>query len=142
MGSNPSEVPVSWDSELNAVRLKWHSEWDEGSGVRDAVLAAIDYVEKHDVKNWLADSSTSMRGLTSADLDWVNGEEFRDLIRGSGLRRFVLMPPLPETGQDTGWLSDWEANTLRAFGNGVKAKLSDSISEIRGFFCRLNKKDE
>ena len=130
----PDLVEVSHRSDLKAVYLKWFSEYDEGSAVRDAVHAALDYVRREGVKNWLADISTSRKGLTAADQAWVSGNEFRDAIVNSPLRRFVMIPPLPETGQDTAWLADWEANTLAKFGDNVEAKLSSDLDEIRAFF--------
>lgn len=127
-------MDVSYSPELRAVVLKCHDEYDEGTAVRDAVLAAIAYVNRHHVTNWLADLSTSRGGLSDRDLAWVNGEEFRKVIVQSALRKFVLMPPLPETGQDTSWLASWEANTLAKFDDGVKAKLTGDLNQIRVFF--------
>lgn len=40
-------VTTSWDEELAALRIKWFSEYAEGSGVTDAVELAIDYVDEH-----------------------------------------------------------------------------------------------
>ncbi len=130
----PGLVDVTWRDDLKAVQLKWHSEYDEGRAVRDAVHAALAHVRAHDVTNWLADLSTSRRGLSEADLAWVTGEDFKSQIRNSPLRRFVLMPPLPETGQDVTWLADWEKNTLAAFGAQVRARLTGDAEEIRAFF--------
>ena len=127
-------VEVSYRDDLEAVYLKWFNEYDEGTGVKDAVHAALDYVRRNGVRNWLADISTSRRGLTEADQAWVTGDEFREAIADSPLRRFVMIPPLPETGQDTAWLADWEANTLAKFGDDVQAKLSCDLEEIRSFF--------
>ena len=132
--SAPELVEVSFRHDLKAVVLKWFSEYDEGTGVKDAVFAALDYVRQHDVKHWLADLSTSRRGLTPTDQEWVGSDEFRDAIVNSPLRKFVLIPPSPETGQDVGWLAEWEANTLAKFGEDVKAKLSSDLDEIRSFF--------
>lgn len=131
----PDFVDVTYSPELRAVVLKWHDEYDEGTAVHDAVLAAVAYVNRHRVANWLADLSTSRRGLSARDLAWMNGEEFRGAIVNSTLRKFVLMPPLPETGQDTSWLARWEANTLAKFGDGVQAKLSGDLREIEAFFA-------
>jgi hypothetical protein len=130
----PDFVEITYRDDLNAVYLKWHNEFHEGSGVKDAVLAAVDYVRTNHVRNWLADLSTSCQGLTPADQEWVESDEFRDTIVDSSLRRFVLIPPLPETGQDTSWLGDWEKNTLANFGEHVQAKLSSDLDEIRAFF--------
>jgi hypothetical protein len=127
-------VEVSYRPDLGTVYLKWFNEFDEGTRVRDAVLAALDYVNAHDVRHWLADISTSPRGLSDADLKWVSSEEFSQAISNSSLRKFVLIPPLPETGQDIGWLSEWEKNTLAKFGDQITAKLSGNMDEIRAFF--------
>ena len=134
----PELVEVSYRHDLKAVVLEWFSEYDEGTGVKDAVYAALDYVRQHDVKHWLADLSTSRRGMTPKDREWVGSDEFRDAIVGSPLRKFVLIPPLPETGQDVGWLGAWEANTLANFGDAVEAKLSSDREEIHLFFSIEN----
>jgi sulfur transfer complex TusBCD TusB component (DsrH family) len=127
-------VEVSYSLEFKAVILKWFSEYDESTAVKDAVYAALEYVCEHDVPHWLADISTSRRGLTEKDQKWVGSDDFRDAIANSPLRKFVLIPPLPETGQDVSWLADWEANTLAKFGSRVDAKLSSDGDEIRSFF--------
>ena len=132
--SFPDLIDVFWRDDLKAVHLKWHAEYNEGMEVQNAVWAAIDYVNKNGVKNWLGDISTSSNGLSQKDLEFVSSEEFRAAIRASTLTRFVLMPPLPETGEDTSWLSEWEKNTLAAFGGGVQAKLESDIEKIRIFF--------
>ncbi len=132
--SDPDFVDVVWRPDLEAVHLVWHSEYDEGTRVRDAVSTAIDYVNKHQVENWLADISHSRAALSEADLAWINGTEFRDAIASSTLRRFVLMPPLPETGQDTGWIADWEKNTLVAFGKDKAARVASDMADIAEFF--------
>ena len=130
----PDFVDITYAPDLGAVVLKWHDEYDEGTAVKDAVFAALAYVRQHDVEHWLADLSTSRRGLSDKDIAWVGGDEFRSAIVGSTLRKFVLIPPLPETGQDTSWLTSWEANTLANFGDHVQAKLSGDMDEIRAFF--------
>lgn len=130
----PGLVDVSYRADLKAVYLKWFSEYDEGSRVKQAVFAALDFVRAHNVRHWLADLSTSRQGLTAADQEWVGSEAFRDAIRNSPLRKFVLMPPLPETGQDVTWLADWERNTLAQFGDRVEAMLTGDTTEIRAFF--------
>lgn len=132
----PGLVDVVYRADLDAVNLIWHSEYDEGSAVRDAVLAAARYAGSNNVRGWLADISNSREPLSAADLAWVNSDEFRDTIRNSGLTRFVLVPPRPETGQDTGWLADWEQNTLAAFGAGVQAKILSDAEEIQNFLTR------
>ena len=127
-------VDVLWRDDLKAVYLMWHSEYDEGTAVKDAVLAAIKFVNQNKVKHWVADISHSSNALRDADLDWVSSDEFRNMIRSSTLEKFVMIPPLPETGQDIGWLADWEANTLKAFGDGVAAKLTSDMNDIQAFF--------
>ncbi len=130
-------VEISYRDNLEAVYLKWHSEYDEGTGVKDAVFAALEYVKDNKVQNWLADLSTSRQGLTPEDQEWVGSEDFRNAIVDSPLRKFVLIPPLPETGQDISWLADWEMNTLAKFGDRVQAKLSSDLDEIRSFFLPI-----
>ena len=132
--SVPDFVEVSYHPNLKAVVLKWLSEYDEGTAVKDAVYAALDYACKHEVPHWLADIATSRQGLTVEDQIWVSSDEFRDAIVNSPLRKFVLIPPLPETGQDVSWLEEWEVNTLAKFGSNVEAKLSSNMDEIRAFF--------
>ncbi len=57
--SAPELVEVSYQHDLKAVVLKWFSEHDEGTGVKDAVCAALDYV-RH-------------RPTQSGTGGWVNG---------------------------------------------------------------------
>ena len=132
--SEPGLVDVTYRPEIEAVNLVWHSEYDEGTKVRDAVLAAVEYVKSNGIKNWLADVSHSHAGLSDKDFAWINGQEFKEAIRGSGLTHFVLVPPLPSTGQDTSWLADWEQNTLAAFGEETSAQIISSEEKIRAFF--------
>lgn len=77
--------------------------------------------------------STSSHALSDVDYEWVSSDEFRSEVQYSPLRKFVLLPPLPESGQDAGWVADWEANTLAKFGNNVSAKVCDSAEEARAF---------
>ena len=132
--ADPGLVEVSYRPDIGAVYLKWFSEYDDGDRVKEAIFAALDYVRKNDVRHWLADISTSPRGLSDRDQEWVSGDEFRAEIADSPLRKFVLIPPLPETGQDVSWLSDWETNTLAKFGDRVEAMLSSDRDEIQTFF--------
>ncbi|MGG7645417.1 hypothetical protein ACQ5SP_11470 [Rhodovulum sp. YNF3179] len=126
-------VDVTWRPDLSAVYLKWFSEYDEGTGVRDAVMAALTWVRGNRVEHWVVDVSTSSRSLSAADYQWVSSNEFRSFILNSPLRRFVLIPPLPESGQDDSWVADWEANTLANFGDRVSAKVCKSGEEARRF---------
>jgi len=131
--SSAELVEVTYRPELAAVYLKWFSEYDKGTRVRDAVLTAINWVRDHDVKHWVADVSTSPLALSEADYEWVSGDEFRTAIIQSPLRKFVLIPPLPETGQDIGWVADWESGTLASFGEGVAAKVCRNTGEMNAF---------
>jgi hypothetical protein len=132
--SHTGLVVVFWREDLHAIHLKWHSEYDQGSGVQDAVRSALKYVNQNGVKNWLVDISDSDEALSEKDYDWVSGNEFRDLIRASTLRRFVMIPPGAGSAQDTSWIADWEKNTLSNFGNGIVAKVSSDMAEISAFF--------
>ncbi|WP_108262159.1 hypothetical protein [Mangrovicoccus ximenensis] len=86
------------------------------------------------MRNWLADVSGSPRALSEADCAWVSGPEFRAAVLASPLRKFVLLPPLPETGQDTAWMAGWEAGTLPKFGGRVEARVCGSLAEAEAFF--------
>jgi hypothetical protein len=127
-------VDVIFRDDLQAVNLIWHSEYDEGTGVKDAVMAALAYVKANGVKHWLADLSRSTAPLSDIDMAWVNGEEFIAAVRDSGLSHFVLVPPLPSTGRDVSWLADWERNTLAAFGAKTVARILSEDLEIKTFF--------
>ena len=131
--SIPDFVEVSYRPELEAVYLKWFREYDEENRVREAVLAALDYVREHSIRNWIADVSTSPKGLSEADYEWVSSDTFRALISASPLRRFILVPPLPDTGQDTAWVAEWETNTLSKFEGEISAKVCRNADEIRRF---------
>lgn len=129
----PELVEVTYRPELKAVYLKWFSEYDEGTRVKDAVLAALDYVRANNVQHWVVDVSISPHALSEADYEWVSSEDFRSAILNSPLQKFVLLPPLPESGQDDAWVSDWEANTLANFGDKVSAKVCNSADEALAF---------
>ncbi|MCV2890092.1 hypothetical protein [Ruegeria aquimaris] len=126
-------VRVTWQPALQAVYLKWYSEYDEGTRVRDAVLAVLAWVRTNKVEHWVADVSTSPHALSERDYEWVSGEDFRAAVLDSPLRKFVLIPPLPESGQDDAWVADWEANTLSRFGDRVSARVCKTLDEARDF---------
>ncbi len=127
-------VDVLWREDIDAIHVIWHSEYDEADGVQKAVRAAVDFVNRNGVRNWLCDISESDEALSKKDYGWVNSDEFRHLIRQSTLERFVLIPPGPDTKQDTSWIVDWERNTLQNFGESVAAKVASDMDEIRAFF--------
>ena len=127
-------VDVFWRPDLGAVHLKWHSEYDEGDGVQRAVRAAVDFVNENGIRNWLVDISASDEALSEKDYAWVAGDEFRMLISRSTLRRFAMIPPGPNSKQDTGWIADWEKNTLNSFEGDIAALLSSDMTEISNFF--------
>ena len=129
----PGFVTIKWASDLQAVSLKWKDEFHEGTRLKDAVLAAVDYVCKNGVENWYSDLSTSVRGPSPADVAWLNSEDFKRAFRRSPLGKFALMPPLPETGQDLSWIHSWEENTMATMGNQIEALLSTDYEEIRAF---------
>ncbi|PUB10248.1 hypothetical protein DFP92_12010 [Yoonia sediminilitoris] len=129
-------VEVTFNSDLDAVYLRWISEYDEGTRVRDAVRAALDYVRANDVKHWVVDVSMSSHALSNEDYEWVSSEDFRASIRNSPLQKFVLLPPLPDSGQDDRWVKDWEQNTLANFGDRVKAKVCDGLKDARTFLLQ------
>lgn len=126
-------VEITYRPELSAIYLKWFSEYDEGTRVRDAVLAAINWVCANQIEHWIADVSTSPQGLSDADYQWVSGNEFRMAILNSTLRKFVLIPPLPESGQDDTWIAEWETNTLAKFGDRVAARVCQNLEEAKAF---------
>lgn len=128
-------VEVTWRPDLKAVYLKWFSEYDEGTRVKNAVMAALDWAGANGAEHWVADVSTSPHALSDTDYQWVSGPEFRAAILASPLRRFVLIPPLPESGQDDSWVADWEANTLARFGDRVRAQVCRDMDEVRRFLA-------
>jgi len=128
-------VDVIWRPDIGAVHVKWHSEYDAGGGVQKAVRAAVNFVNENKIRNWLVDISDSDEALSEEDYAWVSSDEFRELIRKSGLRRFAMIPPRPDSKQDTSWIADWEKNTLRNFGNDVVAKVSSDMADISAFFA-------
>ena len=78
----------------------------------------------------------SSRALSDEDYKWVSSKEFRAAIRSSPLQKFVLLPPLPESGQDDHWVKDWEENTLANFGDRIEAKVCNGLEEARAFLVR------
>ena len=135
----PDLVDVTYCPELAAVYLKWFSEYDEGTRVKDAVLAALTWVRANNIRHWVADVSTSPRGLSDTDYQWVSGDEFRSEIINSTLRKFVLVPPLPSSGQDDSWVAEWEVNTLSKFGDRVSAKVCQNVQEAKAFLIPQDK---
>ncbi len=128
-------VSIWWDDELQAIYLKWDSEFDEGTRVVDAVSFALSYVNKNKVENWLVDISTSKEGLKPEDQKWVE-TEFQENIASSTLKKLALMPPLPGTGQNTDWLDDWEKNMKARYSGQIDARLISEENQIKRFFER------
>ena len=126
-------VTISWSDELDAIHLKWHTEYDEEERVIEAVKYALAYVEEHDVKHWWVDLSTSAKGLKDSDQIWVQ-TEFGKLIAESPLTKLAMTPPLPETGQDIEWLDDWESNTNAKYNGKIDARLVRNEEEVRAHF--------
>ena len=126
-------VTTWWDEDLQALRIKWFTELAEGTAVTDAVEFALRFVNENNIKNWLCDLSISREPLKPEDQKWVQ-TEFKRLIAESTLEKVVLIPPRPETGQDTDWLKDWEANTKTEYGGRIDARLLSNENEIREFF--------
>lgn len=126
-------VTICWNDKLDAIYLKWHTEYDEGERVIEAVKFALTYVAEHDVKHWWVDLSTSAKGLKDSDQNWVQSE-FGKLIAESPLTKLAMTPPLPETGQDIGWLDDWESTTNAKYKGKIKARLVKSEEEVRAHF--------
>ena len=127
-------VTISWHKELRAIYLKWHTEHDESGRVIEAVKCALEYVARNDVRNWWVDISTSPAGLTKSDQSWVQ-TEFPRLIAESPLEKLAMTPPLPETGQDTAWLDDWETDTNAKYGGQITARLVHSYADVQEHFA-------
>ena len=129
----PGLVIAWWDDQLQALSIKWFTEYVEGSQVIEAVQFAIDYVNENGIKNWFCDLSESKEALKPEDKLWVE-TEFKKAIANSTLEKVVLMPPLPETGQDIDWLDDWEATTKAEYKGQIDARLLSDQNAIRQFF--------
>jgi hypothetical protein len=128
-------VTISWNGELEAIYLKWHTEFDEGNRVIEAVNYALSYVAENNVKHWWVDLSTSKQGLKESDQEWVQ-TEFGKAIAMSSLSKLAMTPPLPETGQDISWLNDWESNTNAKYSGKIDARLVRNENEVRVHFKR------
>jgi hypothetical protein len=126
-------VWISWNDELEAIYLKWHTEYDEGERVIEAVNFALSYVNEHNVKHWWVDLSTSVQGLKDSDQKWVE-TEFGKAIAESSLTKLAMTPPAPETGQDISWLDDWESNTNARYRGKIDARLVQNENEVREHF--------
>ena len=127
-------VTISWNDALQAIYLKWHTEYDECGRVIVAVERALAYVTENDVRNWWVDVSTSPAGLSESDQAWVQAE-FPRHIAESPLKKLAMTPPLPETGQDTAWLNEWETDTNAKYGGQIAARLVYSYAEVREHFA-------
>jgi hypothetical protein len=126
-------VTISWNEELESVYLKWHTEYDEGGRVIEAVKYALSYVAENQIKHWWVDLSTSKKELKESDQYWVQ-TEFVKLIAESPLTRLAMTPPLPETGQDLAWFDDWESNTNEKYKGKIQARLVRNEDEVRTHF--------
>ena len=49
-----------------------------------------------------------------------------------------MTPPRPETGQDIGWLADWESNTNARYGGKIEARLMKNEIEVREHFREVS----
>ena len=126
-------VTISWNAELESIYLKWHTEYDEGDRVVEAVKYALSYVTENRVKHWWVDLSSSKEALKESDQYWVQ-TEFGKLIAESPLTKLAMTPPLPETGQDIAWLEDWESNTNAKYKGKIQARLVINEDEVRAHF--------
>lgn len=126
-------VTISLNDELQSIYLKWHTEYDEGDRVIEAVKYALAYVTENRIRHWWVDLSTSEKGLKESDQYWVQ-TEFGKLISESPLTKLAMTPPLPETGQDIGWLDDWESSTNAKYKGKIKARLVRNEDEVRAHF--------
>jgi len=129
----PDLVTISWNEELEAVYLKWHTEHDEGSRVIEAVEFALSYVNDHNIKHWWVDLSTSARGLKETDQTWVQ-TEFGKAIAESSLTKLAMTPPLPETGQNIDWIDKWESDTNARYRGKIEARLVQDENDVRAHF--------
>ena len=129
----PGFVEVTVDDELDAIWIKWHDPYDEGTRLRDAVEFCFDYVRKTGMVNWVADMSVSVRGLSEGDKEWT-GVAFKQALAETPVKKMVLVPPAPGSGLDVSALDSWEANARTVFAGRVEPKLSSDADEIRAFF--------
>ena len=129
----PDLVTISWNEELEAIYLKWHTEHDEGSRVIEAVEFALSYVNDHNIKHWWVDLSTSVRGLKDTDQTWVQ-TEFGKAIAESSLTKLAMTPPLPETGQNIDWIDRWESDTNARYRGKIEARLVQDENDVRAHF--------
>lgn len=126
-------MTVTWREDLAAICLKWQTEYDAEDRVQQAVRYALDHVAAHGIRHWWVDLSTSARGLKAADQHWVEGD-FGRAVAESTLQRLAMTPPLPETGQETGWIREWEAATNARYRGRIEARLVTDEAEVRAFF--------
>ena len=129
----PDLVTISWNDELEAIYLKWHTEYDEGNRVIEAVEFALAYVNDHSIKHWWVDLSTSARGLKDTDQTWVQ-IEFGKSIAESTLTKLAMTPPLPETGQNIDWIDKWEVDTNARYRGKIEARLVQDENDVRAHF--------
>ena len=128
-------VSIYWLEEFESIYLKWHSEYDEGNRVVEAVNYALSYVSKNQIKHWWVDLSTSKNALKESDQKWVQSD-FGKAIAESPLTKLAMTPPLPETGQDVDWLDEWEENTNAMYAGKISARLVREVDEVKDHFRR------
>ena len=131
----PGFVEITHRQDLNAVWIAYAALNDHtGTYIPKAVRAATAFATSHDIPNWVADTARPTDELSELDATWVAGQEFRDIMLGSSISNFVLIPPAPETGADTSWIPEWQASTQAGFGNNIKVEVLDNLTEIKSFF--------
>jgi hypothetical protein len=129
----PDLVTISWNEEYEAIYLKWHTEYEEGVRVIEAVKFALSYVNDRNIKHWWVDLSTSDQSLKETDQAWVQ-TEFAEAIAESTLTKLAMTPPLPETGQNIDWLEDWESSTNAKYRGKIEARLVQNEKDVRTHF--------
>jgi len=126
-------VTICWNDDLQAIYLKWHTEYDQGNRVVEAVKYALSYVAENHVRHWWVDLSTSKEELKESDQHWVQ-TEFGKLIAESPLTKLAMTPPLPETGRNLDWFDEWESNTNAKYEGRIHARLVRNDDEVRAHF--------
>jgi hypothetical protein len=114
-------VTVTEEKEHRAVRLRYAMLNDPtGRNIPAAVRAAAAHAKKRGLKNWIAETAAVRDDPSEKDAAWVGSQDFRDILLGTSVDTFVLIPaPDDAPGVDNSWIPEWRVATETGFGGKI-----------------------
>ena len=119
-------VSVCWEKDVQAIRPKWETLYREDTALRDALEWCFTYVQKHNVKNWIADLSEFKEGLSKPDQIWAT-KYFNQRIIEIGIERFVTII----TPQKMEKISNWDTSARETFKSKLSLFHAGSLEEAK-----------